>query len=130
MVSGKPSCRGDFNPVTAPDRFHTTNAERLNRKDTRPEIQVFDNISPGTTTNSDVYPVGACVGFSVHKKGTGNVLVQVSPEPQAGTWFTVDTMSSNPDSYDTVSPHSFVRIQCPSGASGVSVWLYRKYAAY
>lgn len=132
MVSGKPSSRGDYNPVTAPDRFNKDlSTVRLNSKNTSPQLKIYtsQSNSSGSTVYSDPIRIAPAEGFSVYVSGTGDVEVQTCVSPQAGSWFTQTTIT-NSGIYSTTSPLRWLRIGLADGASSMNVWVFRKYVAY
>jgi hypothetical protein len=129
IIMGIPGNRGDYGPVIYPDRFNTTTGWIGNVKKTAADVLVFDNISPSQTTVSDIYEVGASQGFTVYKSGTGSVTVSASSD--GNNWVSLHVLNTNPtDVYSNSDPHVFIQISVAGGVSGITVWLFRKYATY
>jgi hypothetical protein len=128
-MGGVPGQRGDFSVVNYPDRFNTTIGWRMNVKETVAEVLAFDNVSPLVVpTVSDTYSVGSTQGFTVYKTGSGDVLVQGSPD--GNIWVTLETLGDNPDSYENTDPHVYIRLSAAAGATNIFSWIFRKYATY
>lgn len=129
MTSGPNLTPRGYNIVNDPTRFNPDTGHRINVKDTRPQITVFDDLTDTGTFTSAVYPLNNVQGFSITKTGGVNVVAQVSPDSNSGIWFTLTTLSANPDTYSNNDPHVLLRFQV-TNPSSTTVILHRKYATY
>lgn len=119
-----------FNIITNPTHFEHAPDTNFFFKKTDSEVEVYTNFTTGVDAQSRPYQTGTSGSFGIKKEGSGTVLVQVTPNPVTGLWYTIATLGTDPDEFSSKSNYPFVRIQVNSGASGVSVSLWRQYTTY
>lgn len=125
--AGRPSSRGAYCQPVDPTRFN--NDVYTFVKDTRSELELFSaqSNSTGATVYTEPKRVAPAEGFSIYASGTGTTLIETSVD--AISWVSL-SLITNSNYYSSTAPLPWVRVGLQTGATSMTVWMFRKYHIY